>query len=87
MRKVWKFQPEMKPGPQRLWMPSGAVIVAVGMQGHGNLRIWAEGDVDAPRAKRTVAIVGTGEPIPDGWAYRGTTHDDPFVWHVYEGPS
>ena len=45
---------------------------------------WAEheGGSVVPRAFR---VFGTGQPIPDGYAYQGTTERQRgIVWHLYE---
>lgn len=46
--------------------------------------IWAEVDPSEEQCIRhTVAIVGTGHPVPQGLDWIATAQDDPFVWHLY----
>ncbi|MEV6614259.1 hypothetical protein AB0N31_10625 [Streptomyces sp. NPDC051051] len=49
---------------------------------------WAEGSLEEPGADRTFLVVGTGQPIPDGARWWGTTARtaDGLVWHLYELP-
>jgi hypothetical protein len=69
-------------------MREGAVIRAVGIQGHDSshpaIFAWAEtpgGDFTVTRRFR---VIGTGFDIPNPGTYLGTVFDGPFVWHVYE---
>ena len=55
--------------------------------------VWAEGDVPdrglmaGDRVELwEFAVVGTGYPVPAGYAYYGSTFAPPFVWHVYGRP-
>lgn len=47
---------------------------------------WAEGFLEGPGTDRTFLVVGTGQPIPDGARYWGTTGRTPdgLVWHLFE---
>lgn len=40
-----------------------------------------EGETDKRRLFR---VVGTGQPIPAGYQYHGTTGEGRLVWHVFE---
>lgn len=48
--------------------------------------VWAQVFTDQPLVDRTLHIVGTGLPVPDG-AHRhiGSCKIGPFVFHVFEG--
>lgn len=80
---VWKF-PMAEPGRNRLSMPRGAMVRAVGNQ-NGGPNLWAEVDTEQPLEDRDFMVVGTGQPVGVG-VYVGTAFCDPFVWHVYEVP-
>ena len=52
-------------------------------------RVWALVDTDAPRVKRRLATVGTGQPLPDetdGWACVGSfqMHGGALVFHLFD---
>lgn len=51
---------------------------------HGMVTIWMEVETEEPMGSLPLAVVGTGNPIPDKFpVYVGTAHLRPFVWHVY----
>jgi hypothetical protein len=72
-------------------MPVGAQILHVDMQ-HGQPRIWALVDPDAPKKARKFHLAGTGHPIDDKIAaskYVGTfmTPNQMLVFHLFEVPA
>ena len=80
MKLIWKFTVSM--GLSVVAVPR-ARIIAFGMQ--DTPVFWCE--VERPVASsvvRTFDIFPTGHEVPDGWEWRATLQDDPFVWHVYE---
>ena len=88
MRAIHKFL--LEPNTSSVYMPQGAAILHVHMQG-GMPAIWALVDVDSkPYKLRHFHIAGTGQPIPEEIdelmtpLYIGTVHQEPFVWHVFE---
>lgn len=93
---IWKF-PLRQIAVQELLMPVGARVLTVqhqakGMTGsdtygwHLNAQLWAEVNPDGEGERRTIAMVGTGSPMPgprDRWVYVATVQHDGFVWHYY----
>ena len=84
MKTVWKFEFAICDDPQITNVPHGAQFLACAMQGT-RLCLWAEVDPSQPMVERRFFVHGTGHPIPPTRHYRGTAHDAPFVWHLYEG--
>lgn len=82
---------------QSVDMPTGAKILSVQMQGK-TLCLWASVNPENKQSKRTICIVGTGNPFDEdrnvrlgtsegrgvGCVYLGTVQDQGFVWHVFE---
>lgn len=50
------------------------------------VEFWAEGTPGEAATPRTFQVFGTGHPLPEGAAWRGTTARTPqgLVWHLYE---
>ncbi|WP_103344078.1 DUF7352 domain-containing protein [Amycolatopsis sp. CA-126428] len=85
MTTIWKYALEIA-DRQTLQMPAGARLLTAQLQ-HGHLALWAEVDPAAEPEDRTVAIVGTGNPMPAGEAeYVATAQAwiGHLVWHVFE---
>ena len=74
---------------QEYEMPAGATLLAVQMQ-YGQPCVWAEVDDAAPRVRRTLAIVGTGQEVPSAGVYIGSFQIEVVVgivnnvWHIYD---
>lgn len=83
-QEVWKFRLGRQ-GRTEIEMPGSAKVVEVAAQ-NGHFTLWA---VVVPGEKpqtRIFYVVGTGRPVsPNAHTYLGTLHDDPFVFHVFEG--
>ncbi|MEV4059723.1 DUF7352 domain-containing protein [Nonomuraea dietziae] len=66
-----------------------AARLGVGVNAPHLVEFWAEGqdrnDSDA-RARRVFQVFGTGDVLPDGARWWGTTDRTPegLVWHLYE---
>lgn len=91
MRTVWKYPLAWTAEPQTVKMPPGAAPRRFAMQS-GTATVWAEVNVpdDGPTdpEDRRFVIVGTGSPVPEGFAtYRGTVDHNGFVFHLYEQTS
>lgn len=82
--RIWKYELRIT-DEQELEMPMFSEILSVADQ-HGSLCLWAAGDTKLPKVKRTIEIIGTGNPIKDpGWRkFIGTVSMGSFVWHVFE---
>jgi len=87
---IWKFHLRIT-DRQTVMIPKDAEILSVQEQGDG-LQMWAVVDPDADRETRTIAIIGTGNRMPD-FDSEGvsTLHIDTvqtrggmLVWHVFE---
>ena len=62
-RRIWKYPLEIT-DTQNLMMPEGAEILAAQMQGD-TLCLWALVNPDAPKQRREIEVLGTGNPAPD----------------------
>ena len=82
MKTVWKF--EIPNAENDVRLPAGSTLRHFAVQ-NGVPFVWAEVDTDAGVIeRRTLVIVGTGQPVPDGAHYIDTCLEGPFVWHLYE---
>lgn len=61
-RTIWKFELDILAW-QQVWLPHGAHLLTVQMQGEHPC-LWAAVDPLAATAPLTVLMVGTGHPIP-----------------------
>lgn len=83
MRTIWKFPLDIT-DRQKVEMPKFATLLSVQLQ-NGVACLWVEVDSEQPKERRTFAIYGTGNPIPNNpGEYVGTFQQGPFVWHLYE---
>lgn len=50
------------------------------------VEFWAEGDPSRRGEQRTFQVFGTGQPLPEGAVWRGTTArtSEGLVWHLFE---
>jgi hypothetical protein len=84
---IWKFELELYE-MQLIEMPKASIIRHVGMQQECRMCLWAEVNPSAEKAKRKIAIRGTGCNLSgmEG-KYIGTVVDDRAarVWHIYDG--
>jgi len=55
----------------------------VGLDPQGTPCIWAEVDTRNESVRRSILIIGTGNPIPYGAKHIGSFVQGSFVWHVY----
>lgn len=85
MNTIWKF-PLAITDIQNVMLPEGAVILSAQSQ-RDNLCLWALVSPDAPKQRREIEILGTGNPVPDvKRRYISTTQmlGGDLVWHVFE---
>lgn len=71
------------------WHPIHAPrVVHVHHQYPRTVTLWFESlpsdDPNVPTME--FCVYGTGHPVPIDAAYVGTTHDGPYVWHLYQRP-
>ncbi len=84
-RTIWKYHLEIT-DTQNVMMPEGAEILSAQMQGD-SLCLWALVNPDAPKQRREIEVLGTGNPAPDAKRrYISTTqmHGGALVWHIFE---
>jgi hypothetical protein len=85
MNTIWKFTlPPERDAVVR--MPKGATILSVQGQ-FGEFTAWAVVDPGAEPEARTILILGTGHPVPDGeWDHISTFQmgGGNFVFHAFE---
>jgi len=73
---------------QPIQMPSGAEILSVAVQNETPC-LWALVETENPMQKRSIVIVGTGHPAPEGnYRFVGTVMlcGGVLVWHVFQRP-
>jgi hypothetical protein len=83
--RIWKWS-LLTQDEQELSIPAGARLLAVQTQ-HGTPMLWAMCDEEAQREPRWIAIVGTGNPLPNSLGeYLGTfqVNGGGLVFHVFE---
>lgn len=74
---------------QTLALPAHAQLLTIQLQ-HEHPQLWALVDTGAPFEDRTIAIYGTGNPLPDKpGEYIATFQMDggALVWHGFEVPA
>lgn len=49
----------------------------------GDLVVWAEVDLEAPKKNYRLAVIWTGEQVQDDWVYIGTVQIGLIVNHIY----
>ena len=84
MRQVFKWTLAIT-DLQALSLPKGAQILSVQVQNELP-QLWALVDPAAEKEKRTIAIYGTGHPVPDNPGdYIGTVQmlNGRLVWHIF----
>lgn len=81
MKTIYKY-PIQIDREQQILMLEGAEIIRVGLDPRGVPCVWAEVEITNDPEKWEVAIVGTGQTLPDG-KHLGSFLYGEFVWHVY----
>jgi len=79
--RIWKFPLRLE-DVQELEIPRHNEILTCQVQ-NGGICLWAIVDPKQRTEKRTVRIVGTGRPMPDGCTYVSTVQMGAFVWHIF----
>jgi len=88
MKTIYKYQLGIT-SRQIVEIPEQSKILSVANQ-RGHLCLWVMVNSYKPLVKRTIEILGTGNPIPEsisqpvGRHFIGTVIIEPFVWHVFE---
>lgn len=92
VRRMFRYEVKVDDRPQRHLVHGEAVKVATQPWVPGKtpvVEFWAEDITPAPNGtlhQRTFQVFATGQPLPEGAQWRGTTDRDPagLVWHLYE---
>lgn len=82
---IWKYPLEIT-DRQNVMMPEGAQILTAHMQGE-TLCLWALVNSQAPKQRRDIEIIGTGNPAQEAnRKYIATTQmsGGALIWHVFE---
>ncbi len=85
MTTIYKY-PIERLGEQHIVMPGRHKILSAGLDPSGQLCIWVLVDTASAPAKRTVFVVGTGNPWHEmafGLDFIGTVNQGHFMWHVF----
>jgi hypothetical protein len=89
-RTVWKFPLRGTGEPETVLLPATAKVVSFGVDPAtgSRLALWAEvpflSTEQQRMEERTVVIVGTGHPIPEGnYEHAGMTIVSKFDFHLY----
>jgi len=86
MKSIWKYNLETT-DIQSVEMPLDAELLSVQTQG-GEPQLWCLVDMEEPKALRKIRIIGTGNPIEDGFnsKYIDTYQlkDGNFIFHAFD---
>lgn len=83
MKSIWKWN-LLVTDLQVLRVPVGTKFLTVQDQ-EGWLRLWGVVNQTNDLEPRTIAIYGTGNPVPDDpGVYIATAQQGQFVWHIFE---
>lgn len=82
MKTIWKF-PLIFTDRQTLEIPLPATAIAVQLQ-RATPCLWAEVDPDGESVRVEIAMIGTGNLLPEGLRYISTIQNGALVWHFYE---
>lgn len=85
MKKIFKY-PVGIGHTFTISLPPKAEVVHLEVQGVDPM-MWIMFDPSfTERVTRTFQVIGTGHDLPDDWEYVKTFQQQPFVWHLFEGP-
>lgn len=87
-RAIYKYSVPVDDQWHEVSMPGPARVLHVdGQGGLYTVNLWAEVDITAfGSTVRNMRVFGTGQALPEGAAYVGSTLAGPFVWHLYAEP-
>lgn len=83
MKTIYKY-PIQIVDRQTLLIPEGAIVRYLGLDPNGALCLWAEVDKEVESVEISIAVVGTGRPVPPKGRHLGSAVQGSFVWHVYD---
>jgi len=84
MATIHKFRLEVA-DKQAIDVPNGATFLHLGLDPSKDICLWLKvPDPKAPKIRRVVFCVGTGNEIPDApLTHIGSVCQGPFVWHFF----
>jgi hypothetical protein len=85
-RTIWKY-PLALTDTQNVMMPEGAEILTAQIQDRTGLCLWALVNSDAPKQRREIEVLGTGNHVPEAKRrYISTVQmvGGTLVWHIFE---
>lgn len=82
MKTIWKF-PLKITDRQEIAVPLPATALTVQIQ-DDQACLWAEVDPEGEKVMLEIAVIGTGNRLPDGVRYISTILLGSLVWHFYE---
>lgn len=93
MKRIFKYELDLDPAEQAVFMPEGARLLAAGVQsghfaGHfeDHLVVWAEVDPAGQPVPRSFLVLATGSHIEATLNYFATVQwPGNLVWHIYAG--
>lgn len=86
MKIIWKFPIKHISDRVILLLPASAQILSVQLQGN-DICVWVLCSPTEPKSERTLAVYGTGHPIPEiEQRFIGTVQEcnGALVWHIFE---
>jgi hypothetical protein len=88
VRAVFRYEVPINDQPHSFELTGDPLAVAAGHQGiRAIVEFWAESEDGGPVTTRTFQVFGTGQLLPYGAVWRGTTARlNGLVWHLYELP-
>lgn len=83
---IWKYKLNPAYVFHAISMPVDYHVLSTGIDAEGEVCVWAAVNSEAPQAKVTFALCGTGRALPERFGeFIGSVKDGPFVWHIYMG--
>lgn len=86
--RIYRYEVAVDDEPHALELAGGDPLHVAATAGDRIVEFWATRSNAAPPQIRTFQVVGTGQPLPAGAQWRGTTARTPtgLVWHLVELP-
>lgn len=93
MKTIYRYDVPIDDAPHAI--PPGQIVLFDRSARHrtpgpaGLVDVWVEVDeleagIEPGEYSRAVQIVGTGQPVPDDWAWVTSFVDGALVWHLYD---
>lgn len=89
MKRIFKYELDLDPAEQAVFMPEGARLLAAEVQSDhfaDHLVVWAEVDPAGELVPRSFQILATGSYVETTLNYFATVQwPGNLVWHIYAG--